>query len=88
MNDKEQIVMNEIISLVDSFDDKVAIATLLKLAISVGCKYQDNHNEEPERCVGCPLTSYVCRLIHTQANLLMEDEESECCKINENIKTN
>ena len=73
---KEQLLLNEIITLIVGFDDKThAIAALLELTIAIGCKYQEIYNGESKKCVGCPLTSYICRDIHSHVNRLMEEDE-------------
>jgi hypothetical protein len=73
---KEQLLLNEIIGLIDGFDDQThAIAALLELTIAIGCKYQERYNGEAKRCAGCPLTSYICRDIYDHANRLMEEDE-------------
>lgn len=70
---KEQIILEEICSLFDGFENKRhAIAAALRIAIAVGCKEQAEKGDKS--CIGCPLVSYVCREIHTRANDLLRDE--------------
>jgi hypothetical protein len=76
MTKKDALIVENISQLVDGFEDeRVAIATLLAMAISLGCKYQKVHDNGT--CKGCPLTSYVCRGISGQSKLLLEATNEE-----------
>lgn len=67
---KDQILLEEICQLVDGFENKqIAIASLLKMSIALGCKYKG----DDKTCIGCPLTSYTCREIHERSNMILSD---------------
>lgn len=67
---KDQILLEEICQLVDGFENKqVAIASLLRMAIDLGCKYKG----DDKTCIDCPLTSYTCREIHERSNMILSD---------------
>ena len=74
---KDEILLKEIQQLVDGFEDKrFAIASLLATTIDIGCSIKEKEGEKT--CINCPLTSYICREIHGQANMLLSDiEENE-----------
>lgn len=62
---KDTMLIEEIAALASGIEDnKLAIASLLKMAIGVGCK------SNKENCRNCPLTSYICREIHERAKIL------------------
>lgn len=74
---KDEILLKEIQQLVDGFEDKrFAIASLLATTIDIGCSIKEKEGEKT--CINCPLTSYICREIRGQANMLLSDiEENE-----------
>lgn len=79
MTNKDKLMVDYISQLTDGFEDERAgIAGLMAMTISLGCEYQKVHNNGS--CIGCPLTSYVCRLISGQSKMLFEtinDEEED-----------
>ena len=76
MTEKDAWMIDHISQLADGFEDERAgIAGLLAMVISLGCKYQKVHGNK--YCIGCPLTSYVCRGISEQSKLLLEAVNEE-----------
>ena len=72
MTGKDKLMAEYIDQLIDGFEDKrFGISALLKMTIKIGCEY--SHDD----CRDCPLTSYICRQMHTQSNLLLEDNGEE-----------
>lgn len=68
---KEQIILEEVSSLMDSFENKKhSMAAVLDMAVGIGCKLKAGDNN----CIGCPLTSYLCREIHERIKDLLDDE--------------
>lgn len=68
---KEQIVLEEVSSLMDSFENKKhSMAAVLDMAVGIGCKLKADDNN----CIGCPLTSYLCREIRERIKDLLDDE--------------
>jgi hypothetical protein len=71
---KEQIVLEEVSSLMDSFENKKhSMAAVLDMAVGIGCKLKADDNN----CIGCPLTSYLCREIRERIKELMIDDEED-----------
>lgn len=71
---KEQIVLEEVSSLMDSFENKNhSMAAVLDMAVGIGCKLKAGDNN----CIGCPLTSYLCREIRERIKDLMIDDEED-----------
>ena len=64
------MLLEKISQLVDGYENKqIAIASLLKMTIALGCKYKG----DDKTCIGCPLTSYTCREIHERSNMILSD---------------
>lgn len=71
---KEQIILGEVTSLMDSFENKRhSMAAVLDMAVGIGCKFKANDNN----CIECPLTSYLCREIRERIKDLLIDDEGE-----------
>lgn len=77
MTGKDKLMAEYIDQLIDGFEDKrYGMSALLKMVIKIGCDY--NKSACHEECKDCPLTSYLCRQMHTQSKLLLEDNGEDC----------